>query len=260
MTTLIEADGPANWQDLEGRVAQILAECGYDVEVQKNVKLARGDVNIDVWADDHSSPPNVIVVECKHWATPATKNVVHGFRTVVGDSGANTGLIVSSAGFQEGAIEAAAYSNVRLLNWQEFQRRFVVRWFRTYMSPRVAEETDALHEYTEPVNARIARKANALSAERQEQLRVLTQRHFPLAVANFTFHPVVLEHLLPDGESPIPTLPLRATAERPRGSELVGLVPDDVLDARALRPLMDVLIGHSRHATAGFDEVFGERA
>jgi restriction system protein len=151
MTVLIEANPPGRWQDLEAQVAQILKECGYDVEVQKNVPLARGDVNIDVWADDHSSPQNIIAVECKHWATPATKNVVHGFRTVVGDSGANTGLIVSSAGFQEGAVEAAAYSNVRLLNWFDFQAMFIMRWFRQFMLPTVIEQTDALRDYTEPI-------------------------------------------------------------------------------------------------------------
>jgi len=37
----------------------------------------------------------------------------------------DTGVIVSSAGFQEGAVEAAAYSNVRLLDWNDFQRMFV---------------------------------------------------------------------------------------------------------------------------------------
>lgn len=101
MTALIEGDEPVTWQALEASVARILGECGYDVEVQKNVPLARGDVNVDVWADDHSSPPNVIAIECKNWATAATKNVVHGFRSVVGDSGANTGIIVSTAGFQQ---------------------------------------------------------------------------------------------------------------------------------------------------------------
>ena len=57
MPPLIEAEAPGTWQELETTVAQILRECGYDVEVQKNVQLARGDVNLDVWADDHSSPP-----------------------------------------------------------------------------------------------------------------------------------------------------------------------------------------------------------
>jgi restriction system protein len=260
VATPIDAEPPRTWQELENRVARILRECGYDVEVQKHVTLARGDVNIDAWADDHSSPRNVIVVECKHWATPATKNVVHGFRTVVGDSGANTGLIVSSAGFQDGAVEAAAYSNVRLLDWKKFQEMFVERWFRQHMSPRVAKEGDALHQYTEPINSRIARKANQLPEDRREGLKALHERHFPLARTNFAFHPVVLDHVVPGGESPLPSLPLRSSAERPRGSELQGLVPDDVLDATALRPLMNALIEHTRLATAEFDQVFGERA
>jgi restriction system protein len=260
MPPLIEAELPASWQELEAQVAGILRECGYEVEVQKNVKLARGDVNIDVWADEHMSPPNVIVVECKHWATPATKNAVHGFRTVVGDSGANTGLLVSAAGFQSGAVEAAAYSNVRLLDWWEFQEMFAERWFRKYLSPTLAEETDALHEYTEPINSRIFRKADALPEERREQFKALRERHSALAITNFAFHPVVLDNFLSSAAKSIPTLPLRASAEGPDGSELVGLVPDEVLDATTLRPMMEAMIEQSHRAIAEFDEVFGERA
>ena len=66
--------------------------------------------------------------------------------------------------------------------------------------------------------------------------------------------------LLSDDESRIPTIPLRASMHRPQGHELEGLVPDVVLDAAALRPLMDALIDHSRRATAEFDEIFGQRA
>jgi hypothetical protein len=136
----IEAGAPTRWPELEVAVARILAECGYDVEVQKRVQLARGDVSTYVWADEHSSPPNVIAIECKLWSTPVTKTVVHAFRTVVGDSGANTGLIVAGAGFQDGATEAAAYSNVRLLTWVELQAMFVKRWYRRYMPPHLLRE------------------------------------------------------------------------------------------------------------------------
>lgn len=260
MAPLIEPSAPSRWQDLEAQAAQILGECGYHVEVQKNVKLARGDANIDVWADEQASPPNIIVVECKHWATPATKNVVHGFRTVVGDSGANMGLIVSSAGFQDGAVEAAAYSNVRLLDWSQFQEMFVHRWFRQHFSPTLADEADALHEYTEPINSRIFRKADALPEPRREEFKALREQHAPLAYTNFAFHPIVLEHRLSSVADAIPELPLRGSGKDPDGRELVGLVPDDVLDATALRPLLDAMVDHSRRATAEFDHVFGERA
>jgi len=260
VTVLIEASAPGRWQDLEARVARILMECGYDVEMQKNVRLARGDVNIDVWADDHSSRQNIIAVECKRWARPATRNVVHGFRTVVGDSGANTGLIVSSAGFQKGAVEAAAYSNVQLLDWAQFQAMFMLQWFRHYMLPTLEEETDALHEYTEPINSRILRKAGALPLDRRERFKALRERYLPLAVSSLAFQPLAFDRLLPAGESPVPSLPLRTSMHWPYRSKLGDLVPDDVLDATALRPLMDALLEHSRCATAEFDEVFGERA
>lgn len=187
--TAIEAAPPSDWKGLEAAVARILGECGYDVEVGKNVKLARGDVNVDVWADEHASPPNIILVECKYWVRAATRSVVHGFRTVVGDSGANTGLIVSAAGFQKGAVAAAEYSNVRLLTWEQFEQMFVGRWFRQHMSPTIAEETDALHEYTEPMNSRVFRKADALPAERRAKFRSLRDRYTGLMVTNFTFIP-----------------------------------------------------------------------
>lgn len=260
MATLIEANPPERWQDLESRVAQILSECGYEVEIQRNVKLARGDVNIDVWADDHSSPSNIIAVECKHWSTAATKNVVHGFRTVVGDSGANTGLLVSSAGFQDGAVEAAAYSNVRLLDWDGFQEMFATRWFREHMCPRIAEETDPLHEYTEPINSRIFRKANALPEAQQERFESLRTQHFPLAATNFLFHPVVIGFVRPGEPVTAPPLPLRENAYINNADVMLREVPGDVVNVTALRPLMDALIAHSHRAIAEFDAVFGERA
>lgn len=188
MATLIEAALPASWRDLEACVAQILRECGYDTEVQKTVPLARGNVDIDVWADDHSSPPNVLAVECKRWSSSVSKNVVHGFRTVVGDSGANTGLIVSSGGFQEGAVEAAAYSNIRLVNWLEFQVLFVERWYQSYMAPRLREEAGPLIEYTEPINSRVSRKAQALPPERRVQLDAARKQYFGLGLGSIPMY------------------------------------------------------------------------
>lgn len=257
MSTLIEAAPPTTWQELEANVARILGECGYEVEVQKHVALARGDVNIDVWADEHASPPNVIAVECKNWVTPVTRHEVHAFRTVVGDSGANTGLLVSSAGFQRGAMAAAAYSNVRLLDWIEFQEMFVVRWYRNYFSPTLAEETDPLHEYTEPINSRIFKKADALREANRVQFKALRDRYFPLAVQNFAFHPIVIDNLLSKAAEDPPSLPLRTMAA---AKEFDHLLPDDVLDAIALRPLMEASIEHSLLAIAEFDALFGERA
>lgn len=261
MTTTpeIEAAPPASWQELERAVARILQECGYDVEVGRNVPLARGDVNVDVWADDGASPPNVLIVECKQWARPVTKNVVHAFRAVTRDSGANTGLLVSSAGFQDGAVQAAAYSNVRLLTWAQFQHLFAAWWFREHLCPVVAEETDALHEYAEPFTERIRRAAEALPGDRLARFRELRAQHAPLTHLNLVFHPA----LAAAGTGPLvdgpPALPLRRRLDGLLTEQALAVLPADVLDADALRPLLDALVDSSRAAAAQFDEVFGGR-
>jgi restriction system protein len=92
---------------------------------------------------------------------PLSDGQGRGFRTVVGDFGAHRGFIISSRGFQSGAYEAAANSNVDLVDWQTFQQLFVERWFRAFMAPALLSKGDALHEYTEPINSRIMHKADA---------------------------------------------------------------------------------------------------
>ena len=117
-------------------------------------------MEVDVYAEDLSSQPKTVYLcECKHWQSAVPQTVVHAFRTVVTDYGANWGFIISSAGFQSGAFEAAAKSNVRLLTWDEFQELFVDRWIENYMMPRLREEVEPLVDYTEPFNARVSRRA-----------------------------------------------------------------------------------------------------
>jgi restriction system protein len=253
VTALIEGQLPDTWQELEVVVGRILRECGYDVEVQKSVKLARGNANIDVWADDDSSPPNVIAVECKRWRTAVPQNVVHAFRAVVGDSGANNGLLISAAGFQKGAVEAAQYSNVRLLTWDEFQTMFGSRWYRTFMAPRVFAEADPLIEYTEPINSRISRRERELGDGALARLHELRERYASLGIGLL---PLLMDTPGNAGKPKFPPLPLREQI----AGDAAAAFPDEVLDAAALRPLMDALSRAYAAATAEFDEVFGGRA
>lgn len=148
---MIEAGPPVHWKDLEGGVARILHECGFQVEVNRAVKLVRGSVNLDVYArDDSTSPPTTLAIECKHWSRPASKNSVHSFRAVVSDAGMNLGFLVSSAGFQGGAHDAALYSNVLLTDWEEFQSTFAKRWYEKFMLAKVREGAEPLTGYVGP--------------------------------------------------------------------------------------------------------------
>src|SRR5688572_11853633 len=119
MTLHIDAE-PDNWRALQNQTATILRECGFHVEIEKTISTARGPVQIDVLAEDRAQPTNVVYVcECKLWRRRVPKTVVHSFSSVVANSGANVGLIISSSAFQSGAREAATFTNVRLLSWQE---------------------------------------------------------------------------------------------------------------------------------------------
>lgn len=137
---------------------------------------------------------------------------------------------------------------------------FARRWFRSFMSPAIAEATDPLHEYTEPINSRVLRKADVLPDERRSAFIALRNKYRPLTVTNFALHPVVIDNGLSSVASELPSLPLRASQRAPDGRALVGALPNEVLDATALRSFMERLISHSQNAIAEFDAVFGERA
>jgi hypothetical protein len=251
-SALIEARSPTTWRDLRRNVARILAECGYEVEVAKALLQHRGRANVDVYAFERTRPPNVIIVECEHWKTLVSRSVVHGFRDVVTEIRANLGFIVSAVGFEAEGVDAAAYTSIRLVNWDGFQEQFVRRWFERYMMARLEEGSAALMQYMEPINSRIERKVEALPSEARERFEALQRRYLVLSMA-FTPSAWIPQ---PRGGLTWPDIPLRALVTF---SQDVDLLPADVLDAHALRPLQEALSGSYRDAIAEFEEVFGDR-
>lgn len=248
---------PRGWRELQERVGVILQECGLKVEIEKNLETVRGTVNVDVYAEDSAArPAAVYLCECKHWRSAVPKTVVHAFRTVVSDQGANWGLIISSEGFQRGAYEAAASSNVRLLNWESFQELFIERWIDHYMLPRIREEADPLVEYTEPINSRIFRKADALPPESQKRFVELRREYSVLAF--FALHLYVFPPTMRDR---LPQLPLKNALDG-GGVNTVARdqLPDDLLRAESLREFAGILCKHARAGVDAFDRLFGGRA
>lgn len=252
--TPIERNPPDGWRELQAVVAQILRESGLEATVDKHVKLARGSVNVDVFAlDGASTPPTITLVECKFWNRRVPKQAVHAFRAVVTDAGANQGLLLSTNGFQRGAVEAAAYTNVRLVDWSAFQDLFAQRWVRAFFVPTLHAEGDALIEYTEAINSRIFRKADRLPPAQRGRFQSLRVAYaglgFAVALLIFGGPPHAIESGL--------GLPLRRNVAS--SGQASGL-PDDVLDAESLRGLLERLVEHIKIALGEFDTVFGERA
>ncbi|AEG15864.1 restriction endonuclease [Desulfofundulus kuznetsovii DSM 6115] len=250
---MIEPMPPGDWRDLQKAVAQILAESGLSVESEKTIDTVRGTANIDVFAVDHSQmPPITYLCECKHWKSSVPKTVVHSFRTIVSDYGANWGLIISSAGFQAGAYAAARNTNILLLDWQGFQELFVERWYRHYLIPRIDREAEPLISYTEPINSSVFRRAESLTDEGRRKFLALREEYRDLTfLALFIKSRVDSFDLIDQNKCSI--LPLKNSLRSP----LVECLPADLVEATALRDFLTILLSHVRKGVQAFRELFG---
>lgn len=229
---------PDDWRELQSEVARILAECGMQADLEKTVLLARGTAEVDVVAvESVNGRKNIIYCECKFWKNPIPKNVIHGFRTVVEDGGANAGYVITSSGFQSGARIAAGLTNVRLVTWPEFQEEFEGTWIENHLRPQVTKRLDELMELVEPLLPRAFRE---LDAPAKANFLDLRERYWELGATAmmFTTHIQMLR-------SELPKLPLRD-----RMGSRVTRLPDELLDSPAYGDFLDNLLRFGERATA----------
>jgi restriction system protein len=147
---MITTVAPSTWQDLQNQVARILSECGLTVETERRIKTVRGEVEIDVYAEESvRGRKYIILCECKYWRSPVRQNVIHGFRTVVGDTGAHKGYIISTRGFQRGSLSAADLTNIELVTWEKFQEAFEESWLTSYFAPLLLKRLNSLMTFAE---------------------------------------------------------------------------------------------------------------
>jgi len=121
-----------DWKDLQVKVRDFFREMGYQAEESVQVELAGGGKKeIDVHViDSQASNNQIYLIECKNWDTNVSQEIVHSFKFVMELAGANTGYIVSKKGFQSGAFEAARFTNIQLLTFEELQHMYGNEWFR----------------------------------------------------------------------------------------------------------------------------------
>lgn len=252
---------PTDWRELQSAAAQILTEAGVRATVDKVADTVRGPVNIDVIAvDDAGTPTQEYFLECKHWRRRVPKTVVHAFRTVVADSGANWGAIITLQGFQSGAVEAARCSNVRLLTWSDFENLFAHRWFNRHFLKTISTLTEPFFDYTEPVDTRVARKASALAAKRYTELSHLAPLFTVCTVLraySFLSEARLADDFVRGRLSAFPELPLRKSLS---GLIAETVVTADILAATQFRDLLSATNQAVSRARSEIDTVFGEDA
>lgn len=142
----------SDWRQLQNEAGAILHECGFDAEIERVISTARGSVEVDIYAREciHNREYSIIL-ECKNWKNSIPQNVIHGFRTVISDVGANLGIIITTSKYQAGAFDATSFTNIKLLTWEEFQDEFEEQWIRVFFYPTITKRLDPLFTYTEPI-------------------------------------------------------------------------------------------------------------
>lgn len=110
---MIENPEPSDWRLLQDGVCRIFNEIGLTAKTEVELTTPRGTVEVDVFAVDEKSVDKIrYIVECKNWGTAIPQTVVHAFTTVMHETGANIGFIVSHHGLQEGAERYTENTNI----------------------------------------------------------------------------------------------------------------------------------------------------
>ncbi|WP_201788148.1 restriction endonuclease [Paraburkholderia phytofirmans] len=114
----------ANWRQYQEQTAAAFRRLGFTAEVDYTAAGVRARHDIDVYVTfTQQSIPCTWVVECKLWATRVPKEKILALKSIVDDLGADRGIIVSEAGFQPGAQDAARGTNITLVtSLEEFER------------------------------------------------------------------------------------------------------------------------------------------
>lgn len=241
--TLITSVTPQTWQHLEELTADILRESGMTVQQQVRLRLPRGAVDVDVLAEEITEGiTHRIICECKNWRTNVPREVVHAFRTVMQETGANRGYIVSRTGFQQGAIEAAHATNVELVTFAQFQELHFAKW----IARRCRAIEDAIgnfNVYYEP----LGRPGYHALADDEERAA------YDAVWERYAFAGVMLMHFSPylrmlGNAPPLPPLPFDVSELERQGCP----VPHEVRGAAGYRELLALL---EHYARIGLEEL-----
>ena len=245
---------PNNWRALQEKVAEIFRDIGYLAETDKKLGTIRGSVNVDVFSADITQSPNMIYVcECKHWSRRVPKTVVHSFRTVMQDFGANYGLIISKKGFQKGAYEAAQNTNIKLVDWFDFQKMFEAKWLPA-ISERVYDKCEMLISYTEPIlGTSLVRKLDKIKSNREKKIAQFKKLRQKYEVVGMTILHLRFANFFRKNSQVI-KLPVTLNIPKEKGDGC------EAVEFFCLRNLLDCLLFWGEKGLKEFAEVFGETA
>jgi restriction system protein len=138
-----------NWREYQKQAATLFRSLGCRAEVEKIVDGVRGSHEIDVWVTRQIyGLEHHWVVETKHWRRRVAKLHVVALKGIVDDVGADRGILLSSSGFQSGAISMSECSNITLSSLEDMResiREELERYTLSSLEKKAGMVADNLH-------------------------------------------------------------------------------------------------------------------
>lgn len=132
---MIDDSDIKGWKQLQDAVCRLLNEAGLSAETEVRLNTPHGMVEVDVFAVDERSVDKIsYVVECKNWSNSIPQHVVHAFTSIMHETGANIGFVVSKVGVQSGAEQYTRSTNITGLTFEELQYRYFEPWWHNYFA------------------------------------------------------------------------------------------------------------------------------
>jgi hypothetical protein len=235
---LITSRMPEEWGELEDLVTAILIEAGLEARRAVSLTLPRGGVDVDVLAEEtHDGIVHRILCECKNWRTNVPREVVHAFRTVVLEAGANRGYVISRVGYQTGAIEAAQSTNIELVTFAEFQEIYFPKWYNKQLWD-IERAIRGFHTYYEGPGL----PGYSCLENEQERAAYDTAWHKYLFVGEILTRYSPYSGLIRRVAVDVPQLPLDVADLEGHGVE----IPDDIKAAFGYREFFAILTGYAK--------------
>lgn len=113
----------SRWQQYQIDVGTLLAELGFETEIENKITSARGVTHeVDVSARRVIAGIETLwIVECKLWRNKIGKEKVAALNDICQDLGADRGLLLSEAGFQSGALKHASGRSITLTSIEDLR-------------------------------------------------------------------------------------------------------------------------------------------
>lgn len=251
---MIDDPLPQNWQELQTGVQRIFRNVGLLAEVEVDLETPRGSVNVDVLATDVRSVDKIrYIVECKNWGSSIPQTVVHSFTTVMHETGANIGFIISKHGLQQGAKKYTQNTNIIGMTYLEFQQRYFEAWWNRYFCPRIGDAADEPLQYVEPVNSKRDREYAKLNLREQEKFDRLRQEKgvsvMALSMLNYRF----MSKALNTGN----LLNVPKNLDDFKTRVLTQICPHIEWHCDTYRELLEIILEYLSDTKAEFDAIFG---